>query len=82
MCICINCLYVHKCSTYYFVASQHNSNHRHGSTHILFEPSYSILHANYIDIHNRQQLDWDVVECLSFIEQPGSWTDVTATVRT
>nr|YP_009314701.1 Hypothetical protein ycf34 [Neoizziella asiatica]SCW23156.1 Hypothetical protein ycf34 [Neoizziella asiatica] len=76
MCICINCLYVYKCSTYHFVTLQHQGSYKHDDTNTLFNPSYSILHANYIEINNHHQLDWDVIECLSFIEQPGSWTRV------
>ena len=27
MCICINCLYVNKCGTYYLIEKQHNQSH-------------------------------------------------------
>nr|YP_009315111.1 Hypothetical protein ycf34 [Titanophycus setchellii]SCW23566.1 Hypothetical protein ycf34 [Titanophycus setchellii] len=74
MCICINCVYVQQCSTYKFVTIQHNGNNN-SSIKNIFEPSYSVLQVNYSDINNHLQIDWDVIECLSFLEDPGSWTN-------
>ena len=81
MCICINCIYVHQCSTYQFVTIQHGNNNLKHSDNFRFEPSYSILHANYIETNQGLQIDWDVTECLSFLEQPGSWENDTVNVR-
>nr|YP_009313882.1 Hypothetical protein ycf34 [Hommersandiophycus borowitzkae]SCW22136.1 Hypothetical protein ycf34 [Hommersandiophycus borowitzkae] len=71
MCICINCSYVHICSTYQFIKIQHNKET--SETDNLFYPSHPVIHANLTDIETYLRVDWDVVECLSFLEQPGKW---------
>ena len=73
MCICINCIYVHKCSTYKFIAMQHCDNQYRCIKEKLFNPYNPVLNANYIEINNKIQIDWDVIECLSFIDKPGYW---------
>nr|YP_009314085.1 Hypothetical protein ycf34 [Izziella formosana]SCW22339.1 Hypothetical protein ycf34 [Izziella formosana] len=73
MCICINCIYVHECSTYELITRQHHKNYRDKKQNSLFDPYNPILNVNYIQINNKIHLDWDVIECLSFIEKPGYW---------
>nr|YP_009312859.1 Hypothetical protein ycf34 [Helminthora furcellata]SCW21113.1 Hypothetical protein ycf34 [Helminthora furcellata]SCW23973.1 Hypothetical protein ycf34 [Helminthora furcellata] len=73
MCICINCLYVHKCSTYQFVTIQHNENKHYSSMTTIFHPIDPILNANFKEINMSMEVDWDVIECLSFLEKPGNW---------
>nr|YP_009313062.1 Hypothetical protein ycf34 [Dermonema virens]SCW21316.1 Hypothetical protein ycf34 [Dermonema virens] len=71
MCICINCLYVHECSTYKFIKSQHSVNFQEYET--KFDPIKPIVYANFVRQTKKSHIDWDVTECLSFLEKPGSW---------
>nr|YP_009313474.1 Hypothetical protein ycf34 [Galaxaura rugosa]SCW21728.1 Hypothetical protein ycf34 [Galaxaura rugosa] len=71
MCICINCLYVHKCSTYKYIQQQHQ-----GNTNIVppeFYPINTIINVNLYNNNIPLQLDWDIIECMSFIDKPGYW---------
>ena len=72
MCICINCKFVKICSTYDLIEKQHNLPFTKTSNCIKFIPHYSIINVNII-VDKYTQFDWDVVECLSFIEEPGKW---------
>nr|YP_009296793.1 hypothetical protein Bangp_054 [Bangiopsis subsimplex]AOM66136.1 hypothetical protein Bangp_054 [Bangiopsis subsimplex]ARO90307.1 conserved hypothetical plastid protein [Bangiopsis subsimplex] len=72
MCICINCKYVNNCSIYNLVEDQHSQGHISNQKKNIFSPYLSVININIItNIANR--LDWDVVECLSYIEKPGEW---------
>nr|YP_009315722.1 Hypothetical protein ycf34 [Trichogloeopsis pedicellata]SCW24380.1 Hypothetical protein ycf34 [Trichogloeopsis pedicellata] len=73
MCICINCSYVHSCSTYHFIKVQHNENT--SKVDINFYPSNPIIQVNLKTIDENIQIDWDVIECLSFLEDPGQWRE-------
>nr|YP_009315518.1 Hypothetical protein ycf34 [Liagora brachyclada]SCW24176.1 Hypothetical protein ycf34 [Liagora brachyclada] len=73
MCICINCIYVHRCSTYSFITMQHYNIDYHQLQNNSFHPFNPILNANYLENNNEIQIDWDVIECLSFLEKPGYW---------
>nr|YP_010904043.1 hypothetical protein REQ00_pgp131 [Caulacanthus ustulatus]WCH57294.1 hypothetical protein [Caulacanthus ustulatus] len=72
MCICINCRHVRNCTTYIVVQKQHKKN----STrvfHLYFTPPDTLIEANlYHDIGNIR-IEWDIVECLSFVERPAYW---------
>ena len=71
MCICINCKHIKYCNTYYLIESKHKLTL---SCNIYdFTPNHTIIQINlkkYTDIYI---LDWDLIECLSFVERPGSW---------
>nr|YP_009313678.1 Hypothetical protein ycf34 [Helminthocladia australis]SCW21932.1 Hypothetical protein ycf34 [Helminthocladia australis] len=71
MCICINCLYVHKCSTYKFIRKQHDRVTNEYQA--IFDPIHPIIYANFSHQTQKVQVDWDVVECSSFLEKPGYW---------
>nr|YP_009314907.1 Hypothetical protein ycf34 [Scinaia undulata]SCW23362.1 Hypothetical protein ycf34 [Scinaia undulata] len=71
MCICINCLYVHQCSTYQYIEKQHGKKSTKKKE--LFSPKNPIIHVNIYNDRDTRQMDWDIVECLSFIDEPGSW---------
>ena len=72
MCICINCRHIQKCQTYRFIEEQHyNTNtYQEGEN---FVPINTLIIVSINKKNNSLLLDWDVKECLSFIEQPGSW---------
>nr|QCI07841.1 hypothetical protein [Pleonosporium borreri] len=75
MCICINCRHINNCKTYKFIKQKHNLTIKNSSNHYKFIPKENIIQIN-IKINkkvNKVILDWDLVECLSFTEKPGSW---------
>nr|YP_536910.1 hypothetical chloroplast protein 34 [Neopyropia yezoensis]Q1XDQ8.1 RecName: Full=Uncharacterized protein ycf34 [Neopyropia yezoensis]AGH27554.1 hypothetical chloroplast protein 34 [Neopyropia yezoensis]QFZ66890.1 Ycf34 [Neopyropia yezoensis]WKD83385.1 hypothetical protein [Neopyropia yezoensis]BAE92353.1 unnamed protein product [Neopyropia yezoensis] len=71
MCICINCNHITKCNTYHLIESQHKQPHLTRSP--LFIPKYPVVHVNISNNCTYNQIDWDLVECLSFVEKPNSW---------
>lgn len=66
MCICINCRHSYNCITYGLIERQHKRKLIQSS----FMPSKTIIHINYFNVH---QFEWDLKECLSFVEKPGKW---------
>lgn len=71
MCICINCLYVHKCSTYKNIQKQHKKYSEQDRQ--LFNPLDPVINVNICNTSGSFEVDWDVTECLSFIDKPGNW---------
>ena len=71
MCICINCLYVHECSTYQNIQKQHGTSF--AKNKLLFNPLDPIIHVNISNNSKSLQIDWDITECLSFVDKPGHW---------
>lgn len=72
MCICINCRHINKCSTYQFIEKQHNKSII--SHNISFNPIGTIINANVNKKNSLIIIDWDLIECLSFVEKPGNWS--------
>jgi len=71
MCICLNCQYISVCQQYYFIEKNHcESNINKKPT---FLPSQSITKINVLSINNQVEVEWDIIECLSFKEKPGNW---------
>lgn len=68
MCICINCLHITTCSTYQIIARQHKVKMQVQET--SFYPQGSMIHVNF---YHTSKVDWDIIECLSFIDAPGQW---------
>ena len=71
MCICINCNHIKECSTYYLIESKHEQIHLNHNP--LFTPAFPIIRINISSHNHVSQIDWDLVECLSFVEKPNSW---------
>ena len=71
-CICINCKYLKECAAYHKVESKHDE--RHLNEYPSFYPDHPIVNILLLNNSNKQtQIEWDVVDCLSFIEMPGYW---------
>ena len=74
MCICINCKYIVSCDTYKSIEKQHgyvksvNKN--------AFIPQNTIIDVNLSNNKKYNEIDWDIVECLSFVEKPGYWLNL------
>jgi Hypothetical chloroplast protein Ycf34 len=71
MCICINCQYVDRCSTYHAVEAQHEQ------AHLTDQPDFEAIEPS-INVNIRTQADyvemeWDVVGCQSFTADQGRW---------
>lgn len=71
MCICINCRHVHSCSTYQFIQKQHKQDLLQNKP--FFLPVNTLIYININLSLYSSKFDWDLTECLSFIEQPGNW---------
>nr|YP_010902449.1 hypothetical protein REP52_pgp133 [Hypnea nidifica]WCH54304.1 hypothetical protein [Hypnea nidifica] len=72
MCICINCQHVKNCITYKIILIQH---HQPVPTknNIIFTPKNTLIQINLSQNLYNIKLEWDLVECSSFVEKPGFW---------
>lgn len=73
MCICINCKHIKTCKTYHFIERQHSITLIKNINTKTFIPDNTIMQVNLKRHKNMYTLDWDLIECTSFIEKPGSW---------
>lgn len=71
MCICINCRYVSNCTIYQIIQKQHKQKNHFSE--FMFTPNDTLINININLSDNLTKLDWDLIECLSFIEDPGKW---------
>ncbi|MBE7380990.1 MAG: Ycf34 family protein [Leptolyngbya sp. SIO1E4] len=72
MCICVNCHYVDRCTTYHAVETQHQQ------PHLTEIPNFEAVNPT-INVNIRQQdtlieMEWDVVGCDSFKQETGKWS--------
>jgi Hypothetical chloroplast protein Ycf34 len=72
MCICINCHYVDRCSTYNAVEHQHQQPHLTESPD--FEAIEPTINVNIRTRGDEIEMEWDVVACNSFKEEMGKWS--------
>jgi hypothetical protein len=72
MCICINCTYVDRCTTYHAVETQHQQLHLTDAPD--FEPQEPTINVNIRTDVSEIQMEWDVVGCLSFTQDAGKWS--------
>uniref|UniRef100_UPI0030FE0835 hypothetical protein Ycf34 n=1 Tax=Ecklonia maxima TaxID=428677 RepID=UPI0030FE0835 len=74
MCICLNCNRIDNCKVYFIVEQKHNEKQKYYTKKNLFFPqSPTLLCINSFSKKNLYLLEWDVNECLSYQEKPGSW---------
>nr|QCI06253.1 hypothetical protein [Dicranema revolutum] len=73
MCICINCRHVHSCTTYKIVQKKHYIKTTNTSN-ISFIPNNTLIEVNITNYLHNIKFEWDLIECSSFVEQPGYWT--------
>nr|YP_009395964.1 hypothetical protein [Dasya naccarioides]ARW65150.1 hypothetical protein [Dasya naccarioides] len=72
MCICVNCLHIKRCQTYSFI-EHHHKTIIPKTQKISFIPINTLIQVSIQKKGKVTHLDWDLVECLSFVEKPGSW---------
>lgn len=71
MCICVNCSYVDRCTTYYAVETQHQQPHLTENPN--FEPQEPTINVNIRSQGDVIEMEWDVVGCESFLAEMGKW---------
>ena len=71
MCICINCTYVDRCTTYHAVEAQHLQPHLTDNPD--FEANSPTVNVNIRTDSQDIQMEWDVVGCESFAPEIGKW---------
>jgi Hypothetical chloroplast protein Ycf34 len=74
MCICINCQYVDRCTTYHAVEHQHQQPHLTNLPD--FEATAPTVNVNIRTQGDEIAIEWDVVGCLSFTESIGRWAQL------
>ncbi len=70
MCICVHCHYVDRCITYHAVEEQHQQ------PHLTLEPDFDPVSPE-INVNIRKggtEMEWDVVGCVSFLEERNKWS--------
>lgn len=71
MCICINCHYVDRCTTYHAVETQHQQLHLSETPD--FEARAPEINVNIRSEQDVIEMEWDVVGCESFLADSGKW---------
>jgi len=71
MCICINCTFVDRCTTYYAVEAQHEQSHLTDNPD--FEAKQPTINVNIRTQADYIEMEWDVVGCDSFTVETGKW---------
>jgi hypothetical protein len=71
MCICINCTYVDRCTTYHAVETQHQQPHL--TENPDFEAQEPTINVNIRPQADYVEMEWDVVGCESFTADTGKW---------
>jgi hypothetical protein len=72
MCICLNCKYLNVCQQYFLIENYHKELNI--NINPQFIPTQSIININlFLSKNSNIDLEWDIIECLSFKEKPGKW---------
>nr|YP_009237730.1 Ycf334 [Gracilariopsis lemaneiformis]YP_009294665.1 hypothetical protein Gch_066 [Gracilariopsis chorda]AJO68550.1 hypothetical protein [Gracilariopsis lemaneiformis]AML79948.1 Ycf334 [Gracilariopsis lemaneiformis]AOM66925.1 hypothetical protein Gch_066 [Gracilariopsis chorda]UAD88813.1 hypothetical protein [Gracilariopsis chorda] len=76
MCICVNCRHVQNCTTYQLIKYKHQQKQDINIDIDFFVPKKTLISINiiYSKYVKNIYFDWDLIECLSFVEMPGYWT--------
>ncbi|MEO1445413.1 MAG: Ycf34 family protein [Cyanobacteria bacterium J06635_11] len=82
MCICVNCHYVDKCTTYHAVEHQHQQPHltdtptfdpNNPTINVNITPPKVVIEGEKITTGNDFGSEYDVVACDSYTEEMGKW---------
>ncbi|MGF1516427.1 MAG: Ycf34 family protein [Nodosilinea sp.] len=71
MCICVNCHYVDRCSTYHAVEELHEQPHL--TDFPSFEAVNPTVNVNLRTVGDVTEKEFDVVGCDSFAQEQGKW---------
>nr|YP_010418058.1 hypothetical protein NNX83_pgp096 [Sargassum polycystum]YP_010418292.1 hypothetical protein Ycf34 [Sargassum plagiophyllum]USF18276.1 hypothetical protein [Sargassum polycystum]USF18510.1 hypothetical protein Ycf34 [Sargassum plagiophyllum] len=75
MCICLNCERIDNCNIFISVEKKHKENSKRIIKTYFFPQSTILLCINFFSKKNLYTFEWDVNECLSYQEKPGTWLD-------
>lgn len=74
MCICINCSYYNICSINLNLENiQTNRNKKLTTAKSKFYPDFAVVNLNIFSQQLKSELEFDVIECNSFLEKPKMW---------
>lgn len=73
MCICLNCGRINRCRVYFLIEKQHQEITKGIENKSFFPQAPILLCINFFSKKSLYLLEWDVNECLSYEEKPGSW---------
>nr|YP_010338069.1 hypothetical protein MW556_pgp153 [Erythrolobus coxiae]UNJ17654.1 hypothetical protein [Erythrolobus coxiae] len=71
MCICINCIHIQACNKI-LIKSNENKNVKIKKEY-CFNPISPVIDVKLYNHAKLIKIEWDLVECLSFVELPGQW---------
>lgn len=74
MCICINCFYYNICSLNLSLETiQINKDKKLTTAKFKKYPNFAVVNLNIFSQQLRDELEFDVIECNSFLEKPKMW---------
>lgn len=74
MCICINCFYYNICPINLNLENrQKNSYKKSLQTKFSFHPNFVVVNLNIFSQQLNDELEFDIIECNSFLEKPKMW---------
>lgn len=74
MCICINCFYYNICSLNLRLETiQINKDKKLITAKFKLYPNFAVVNLNIFSQQLRDELEFDVIECNSFLEKPKMW---------
>jgi len=74
MCICINCFYYNICSLNLNLETiQTNKDKKLTTAKFKKYPNFTVVNLNIFSRQLRDELEFDVIECNSFLEKPKMW---------
>jgi hypothetical protein len=74
MCICINCFYYNICSlNLNLEIIQTNKDKKLTTAKFKLHPNFAVVNLNIFSQQLKDELEFDVIECNSFLEKPKMW---------
>tara|TARA_Y100001970_G_C13793930_1_gene631649 strand:+ start:342 stop:593 length:252 start_codon:yes stop_codon:yes gene_type:complete len=75
MCICVNCKWVDRCSTYHEIEKNHEVEHLTSFPDVNAKNPF--IHVSLVEEKNGNfSIEWDVKSCSSYYEEIGSLSKI------
>ena len=75
MCICVNCKWVDRCSTYHDIEKNHEVEHLTSFPDVNAKNLF--INVSLVEEKNGKfSIEWDVKSCSSFYEEIGRWSKI------
>lgn len=71
MCICLNCNFIYNCDVYQMIEEKHKQVKLKKKKNFI--PYSPLILVNITKIKNENEIEWDVIDCLSYEEFLGAW---------